>query len=188
MRNRLLQSVILALSLAATSTSAISQQSENKAANPAPTVQSPKHYYKLSFMLRETDEGKVVNQRTFNASAEAIPLQAERHGGADRAMIRAGSRLPIHDAKSSDWIDVGVNLDVSNIVETDSGLQMEVRTEVSSLATENEASPGSTPIIRQVRTSSALVAPIGKTSQVFAVDDPASKHRFQLEVTPTPER
>jgi glutamate-1-semialdehyde aminotransferase len=46
----------------------------------------------------------------------------------------------------------------------------------------------SAPAVRQLKVTGAVLAPIGKPTTVFTADDAASKHRFELEVTPTRAR
>ena len=134
-------------------------------------------------MLRETDEGKLLNQRTFTLNISAEPPHV---GGVPPEWwnVRSGTRVPI--SGSINYLDVGVNLDV-RAEEVPEGLQMQITSEVSSLGTENGAGT-SAPAIRQVKVRSAVQAPIGKPIVVFTADDPASKHRFELEVTPMRER
>lgn len=184
MRTRLIYFATIALLLMATARPAVSQQ-DSAGPKPAAAVQqpAPKHYYKLNFVLRETDEGKVLNQRTFTMDISAEP---PRTSGVppDWWNMRSGTRVPVPDSKKDlNYIDVGVNLDV-RAEEVPDGLQMQITSEISSVGTESGAS-GAAPAIRQVKVRSAALAPVGRPTMVFTADDPASKHRFELEVTPT---
>ena len=185
MRNRLVYFVLIVVLLAATPRRAVSQQESGSKTTAAAQQPAPKHYYKLNFVLRETDEGKVVNQRTFTLNISAEPPHV---GGVPPEWwnMRSGTRVPISGSKDVNYLDVGVNLDV-RAEEVPEGLQMQITSEVSSLGTENGAG-SSAPAIRQVKVRSAVQAPIGKPTVVFTADDPASKHRFELEVTPMRER
>ncbi len=185
MRNRLVYLVLIVVLLAATPRRALSQQESGSKTTAAAQQPAPKHYYKLNFVLRETDEGKVVNQRTFTLNISAEPPHV---GGVPPEWwnVRSGTRVPISGSKDVNYLDVGVNLDV-RAEEVPEGLQMQITSEVSSLGTENGAG-ASAPAIRQVKVRSAVQAPIGKPTVVFTADDPASKHRFELEVTPMRER
>ena len=174
MRNRLIHLATIAVLFAAVPRLAASQESPAK---PAP-VAAPKHYYKLNFVLRETEEGKVLNQRSFNMD---ISAEAPKAGG-DWWSMRAGTRIPVASSKDLTFIDVGVNLDV-RADEVADGLQMQITSEISSAATDSGPA-GSTPAIRQVKVRSAVMAPLSKPTTVFTADDPASKHRFELEITP----
>ncbi len=77
---------------------------------------------------------------------------------------------------------MGVNLDI-RADEGPDGLQMQITSEISSAATDSGPAGGA-PAIRQVKVRSAVMAPLGKPTTVFTADDPSSKHRFELEITP----
>jgi hypothetical protein len=151
---------------------------EGTAAGPA-AAKAPKHFYRLNYVLKESDEGKIVNQRSF-------VMGASTEGSGWRSM-RAGSRLPLAGANPKDvnYIDVGVNID-TRVQDAGDGLAMDVTTEISSAGAENNG--GAPPVIRQVKVRSEALVPIGKPTILFSADDPASRHRFELEVTATPER
>jgi len=183
MRTRLICFAIMITLLAATPRLAFSQQNSAESTTAA-AVRQPvtKHYYKLHFVLRETEEGKVLNQRTFGMDISAEPPQS-RPG--EWWNMRSGMRIPLSGSnpKDTNYIDVGVNLDV-RAEDVPEGLQMQVTSEISSVGTESGTGAGA-PAIRQVKVRSAVLAPVGKPTVVFTADDPASRHRFELEVTPT---
>ncbi len=184
MRNRLLYISSLAVLLAAGAMPALAQQSTNASETASSNQPVNWHYYKLNFVLRETDEGKLVNQRAFTLGAS---LSSSRRGDSDRSSMRAGTRLPFQGEKGTEYLDLGTNLDAYRIMETPEGLEMFVTTEISSVAAEPVTKADQTPI-RQVRANSSVLAPVGKATVVFTADDPVSKHRFALEVTPVRER
>jgi|SRR5271157_1596546 len=140
---------------------------------PAP----PRHFYKLTYVLKEFDEGKVVNQRSFVLTV-ATGERPEWH-------MRAGSRIPIggNDVKS---IDVGVNLDTT-LLDAPDGLLLQTTADISS-AGDGATGSGSAPVIRQIRTIAMATIQPNKPSLLFAIDDPASRHRFELEVTAVPQK
>ncbi len=72
MRTRLICFTIMAVLLVAAPRLSVSQQ-DSTASKAAAQQVVPKHYYKLNFILRETDEGKVLNQRTFGMDISAEP-------------------------------------------------------------------------------------------------------------------
>ena len=187
MRTQLLHFAALAVLLAAPQL-AISQETPAKevadvnAKVSQLTTPVPKHYYKLSFVLRETDEGKVINQRSFTMNIAADAPQTEKPMWWN---LRSGTRVPVADTKGgTTYVDVGVNLDMRAFDVAD-GLQLEVTSEISSAGT---ASVNTAPPIRQVKVRSAIMAAVGKPTVIFAADDPASQHRFELEVTPLREK
>jgi hypothetical protein len=154
------------------------QQNTSPATAGAATHVAPGAYYRLNFLIRELDEGKLVNQRAYTMSVPS-----------DRKVcrLRSGTRIPVPSEKSWTYVDVGINLDVQ-AEEAPEGLQLEVTAEISSGATENSTTTNLPPAIRQVRSQGAVVAPVGKPTIVFTADDPASHHRFELEVTPVREK
>ena len=181
MRNQLAFIASIALLLAAVPKPAVSQQSTTGSAVASVTQPAPKHYYRLSFVLKETNEGQTLNQRNFTLE---ISAEAPQSRPPDWWNIRTGTRIPVSDSTSKEvkYVEVGVNLDVRAEEATD-GLEMQVTSEISSAATEN-SSTGPAPLIRQLKVRAAVMAPLNKPTLIFNADDPASKHRFELEVTP----
>ncbi|HVP53433.1 MAG TPA: hypothetical protein VMU45_00430 [Candidatus Eisenbacteria bacterium] len=156
---------------------AVAQESAPRPAKP------PRHFYKLTYVLKESDEGKVVNQRTFVVTGSTGDVNMiERYA----SRLRAGSRYPVRDEGKTNYIDVGVNLD-TRLEEVAEGLAMDTTAEISSVGGESTTS-GSAPVLRQVRTNAQAVVALNKSFVLFTVDDPASRHQFQLEVTAAPQR
>ncbi len=142
-----------------------------------PKPPAPRHFYKLTYVLKEFDESKMVNQRSFVLMASTGDRYTSR--------MRAGSRFPVRDEGKTNYVDVGVNLD-NRLEDTAEGLALEVNAEISSVGNDSTAS-GSAPIIRQVRTNAYAVVAMNKPVTMFDIDDPASRHRFELEVTAVPQ-
>src|SRR5664279_1471994 len=141
--------------------------------NPNP----PRHFYRLTYVLKELDEGKMVNQRSFALAGST----GERY----TSRMRAGSRFPVREGDKTNYLDVGVNID-NRLEDTPEGLAMDLTAEISSAGTE-AATSGGAPVIRQLKTNvQAAVAP-NKPTLLFTIDDPASHHRFELEVTAVPQ-
>src|SRR5271157_4074952 len=132
---------------------------------------------KLRWFTTLPSEGKVVNQRSFVLTV-ATGERPEWH-------MRAGSRIPIggNDVKS---IDVGVNLDTT-LLDAPDGLLLQTTADISS-AGDGATGSGSAPVIRQIRTIAMATIQPNKPSLLFAIDDPASRHRFELEVTAVPQK
>ena len=166
---------VIALLLPATTV--LAQESAPR--NPKP----PRHFYKLDYVLKESDEAKVVNQRSFVVSGSTGDVNmAARYA----SRLRAGSRFPVRDNEGkTNYIDVGVNID-NQLEEVPEGLAMDVTAEISSVATETANS--NAPVIRQVKTNAQAVVPLNKPYVLFTVDDPSSRHRFELEVTAVPQK
>ena len=138
---------------------------------------APRHFYRLTYVLKESDEGKPVNQRSFVMPASS----GERYW----SRVRAGSRFPVRNGDKTDYVDVGVNID-SHMEETPEGLAMEVAAEISSPATETGS--GGAPFVRSLKTTTQLLAAPNKPATVFVIDDLTSHHRFEMDVTAVPEK
>jgi hypothetical protein len=176
---------------AAVFTAALSSGQEEKAktaeaAEPARQVK----YYRLDFVVKEVEDGKVVNARSYSASWSNAPQ-------APAASIRTGSRVPIQGAGGAvQYVDVGINIDVRRSGIPDPGpaepqggqdqLAMNVSADVSSVAAPLESAMNAPPVVRNNRWSSVVIVPVRKPTVIFSSDDVASKRKMQLEVTATP--
>jgi len=179
-------SLAVLLTLLAGSAVCFAQQKETEETSNAAKPPAMLRYYKLNFVLKETDEGKMINQRSFTLETTASP---SRPMSDDRTSMRAGIRLPVGlgEKGAPIYVDIGINIDAYRVTETPEGLQMAVTAAISSVAAEPAGRGDSIPI-REVRASSNVLAAVGKPTTVFTADDPASKHRFALEVTPSREQ
>ncbi len=133
-------------------------------------------HYKLDFVVKEVDGGKVVNSRAYSmiASTDAS------HGGS----MRTNSVMQVPTpAGGTQRVDVGVNIDCSRVQELADGLAMSLSAEVNSLQQEGT---GTSPVIRRNNWSSGVVVPLGKPTTVFSSEDATSKHLMQLELLATP--
>jgi hypothetical protein len=156
---------------AMTSASAATAQSSPKPGAGATADAPPKHFYRLDYVLRESDSGKVINQRSFTNTGSSGPQMWK---------IRSGTRLPTLRNNEVNYIDVGVNID-SRLQEVGDTLALEVNADITSAA--DNGGTTAPPVLRQARANCETVISVGKPALLFAVDDPASKHRFELEVT-----
>ena len=143
----------------------------------AQTVDTPK-FYKLEFVVKEVEGGKVVNTRSFSTMLGVAPTQ-------ERATIRTGGRLPISNSNGGgvSYLDVGVNLDCSALKELQNDVSLYVTADISSAGQDSASVP---PVIRQNRWSSTVILPAKKPTVIFASDDMTSKRQMQLELTATP--
>lgn len=137
--------------------------------------ESPKAY-QLDFVLKELEDGKVVNSRNYSLMITAIS------GGGS---IRSGDKVPVVTKSGAQtemtYIDVGVNIDCAALQETQGKLSLNVKADISS------AQPESTrPIVRTTRWSSNVVLPLKKSTVLFYSDDASSRRRLQLELTAAP--
>lgn len=149
------------------------------------TVESPAHYYRLTYSVQEVGEtGKVTNSRTY---ATAIAT-----GSGSTASIRTGDKVPVFTERNKgdvQYIDVGVNIDSLRALEVDNKLALSVTAEISSTTktTEPTATTESTglPIIRSNRWSANVLVPTAKPTVIFSSDNLQDKGKVQVELTAT---
>lgn len=138
--------------------------------------------YRLDFVVKELDDAKIINTRTYS-----MLTQSSEDRGRSFGEVKAGSRVPVlttgkDGQNTTQYMDVGVNINAQLYVLENSTLLLIARTEVSSLA---DTQTGANPIVRQMSANTTGEIVIGKSNQLAIVDDPISKHRFEVDVTPT---
>ncbi len=136
------------------------------------------NFYKLDFVIKELDAGKVVNSRNYSSIQGA--------SGKERSSIRTGNRVPVPSGeKGFQFIDVGVSIDFDQLRELPGDrLAVWVVVDISSNAPSETA--GLPPIIRQNKWNSVVMLPVRKATTIFTSDDPTSKRQVQIEMTATP--
>jgi hypothetical protein len=164
---------LLALAMAAGTAFAQSQEAPK-------TSEGPK-FYKLEFVVKEVEGGKVLNARSYSMTVAADAP----------ASIRAGNRVSVHTGGGFQYLDVGVNTDCRNFKEVQRELSLSVTAEISSVPSEPAApaitaAPATAPTVRQNKWSSAAIVPLKKPTLIFSSDDLISKRQMQLELTATP--
>jgi hypothetical protein len=168
-------------------TTALAQESKPEsrpARNDFNWARSP---YRLDYIIKEMDDSKVVNTRTYS-----LVMQSAEERGRSIGEVKTGSRVPISTQTGKDggssiqYLDVGINIQAQLYLLENSSLLLTGNVEISTLASGTEAiGAGGAPIIRQVRSNTTSEVTAGKANQIAALDDPISKHRFVIEVTPT---
>jgi hypothetical protein len=91
-------------------------------------------FYRLDFVMKEMEQGKVVNSRSYSTLVSTDATQ-----GRDRGSIRAGTRIPISTMTPGvegnlQYIDVGVNIDCNGVHLNNGQLVLSVNADVSTLA------------------------------------------------------
>jgi hypothetical protein len=144
---------------------------------PKPAPAPPKHY-RLDFVLKEVDGGKVANTRSYSAIAETNQA----------VQIRVSNMLPLQGAPGQyTFHEVGVYFDCGSAKEVQGQLALFVAAEIStSVAPENPGAPGAPPLIRQNRWRSNVILPLRKPTVLFTSDDLTTKRQMQLELTAIP--
>jgi hypothetical protein len=176
-RTRVCRTLLVATLLCSGLGSAGAQQSENEAKPRPEQAEKPPVAYRLDYSVNELEDGKKMNSRQYTLNLNA----------GDANSIKIGTRIPV-EAKQGEfqYIDLGTNI-WSRVRQQGSELTLEVRADVSSLAT---PSPDQTvhagpPLVRQVQINGSTIVVPGKSMVLGVVDDPYSKRQFQLEVTVT---
>jgi len=140
--------------------------------------------YRLEYLIKEMDDGKVINTRTY-----LLMLQSAGDRGI-RGELKTGTRVPIRMTVPKEgeseiqYLDVGINISAQLQVVEGSGLVLVGQVEISTLAGDLGGG-GAPPLIRQVRSNTTSEVTPDKVNQIAVLDDPISKHRFEIDVTPT---
>jgi hypothetical protein len=144
----------------------------------ASAAEAEASFFRLDFVVKEVDEGRVVNARNYSAVISTSRL------GAFPQSVRTGSKVPVNASGSPyTYIDVGVNFDCNRVVLNGNQLAFDLTADLSSFA---EGSKDGAPVIRQNRWQSMVTIPLRKPTMVFSSDDLTSKRKTQVELTATP--
>ena len=137
-------------------------------------------YYRLDFVVKELESGKVINARSYSTTTVST-------GGPRGSVIRSGNKVPVSTGGagpgSLTYLDIGVNIDCRAEREIQDQLALSVSAEIGSLATEQPSNP---PLIRQTKWESDVIVPLRKPTTIFSSDDPTTKRQMQLELTAIP--
>lgn len=144
----------------------------------------PSKFYKLDFVVKEVEGGKVLNARAYSMTVSEDKLN-------NNSQIRAGSKVPYStnaDGSQYSYLDLGVSIDCYHVTEMRDTMSLVITADVSSIV--QEAAPTSAvmrqPVIRQNRWNSGVVVPLKKPTVVFSSDDLTTKRQMQVELTATP--
>ncbi len=139
--------------------------------------------YRVDLKLNELEKGKTVNTRSY---VMVMAKNKNQHTAVGR--IRVGSRVP-YATKASEfqYQDVGMNIDCNLTPLDGDHVQADLTVDSMGLAGERETvSPtNANPVFRTLRWSGTPAVVLGKPTVVSEVDDVASDHRYQIEMTVT---
>jgi hypothetical protein len=144
----------------------------------------PQKFFHLDFVVKEVDEGKVINSRSYSM----ITSSSERYGPPS---VRTGSKVPMQKGGADGgitFLDVGVSFDCRFEGQVGNSLLLHVGADISSIAagSENSSSSLLPPVIRQNRWSSSVIVPLAKPTIIYSSDDITSKRKLEIEVMATP--
>jgi hypothetical protein len=143
-------------------------------------------YYRLDFVVREVEAGKVINTRSFS-----MTISTEKN--APPSLTRSNGKVPVPTNPPSTnppvqtqftYVDVGVNIDCHAAREISDRLALNVAADINGGGTSDKGLGA--PLIRSTRWSSNVIVPLRKPTVIFSSDDAASKIQTQLELTATP--
>jgi len=140
-------------------------------------------FYRLDFTWREMDDAKVINTRSYS-----LWLQT----GDKPASVRAGSQVPVVSGGTADkptsvsYTNTGINISCY-IKEIDNAPVLTMDGSISSLvpAEKSQDTKPIPPAFMTININAVVSLSPGKAMTISSVDDPGSKHRFQLDVTAT---
>ena len=99
-----------------------------------PTESESKRFYQLSFVVRELENERLINSRSY--------LIILRGGGGGQGLIRAGEKVPFASTSgaSTQWqqIDVGVGIDCRRLEEVGDRLSLNLTAEISNVTESHE--------------------------------------------------
>jgi hypothetical protein len=145
--------------------------------NPHPTV------YRLEYTITEMEGTKKLSSRTYTLQAEDGKSAAMRVG--TRIPVATGSPSLTEGAVSYNYMDVGVNLDVTASVMDATNLRLKTNIEISSVIAPATPAGGTRqppPATRQTRDSSTTVIPLDKLVTLTTQDDPSYNTTTQVQV------
>lgn len=152
------------------------------AAANATASEPAEHYYKLDFVVQEVGaNGKPVNSRSYSETVVADQPHPEA------SIIRTGARVPVATGVGTqfNYLDAGVNIQVSNAHAVGRQLSIHVNADVNSLVFADSSAEKGQPVIRQNSWIGPVLLQPGKTKVAFSSDVTESKGSMQLAVTAT---
>lgn len=134
-------------------------------------------FFRLDFVVKELDDNKVVNAKSYSTVASTDEKLA--------ANIRMANKVPYQSGGGFQYADVGVNIDCKRTVELNGQLVLTLAAEVSSLQDGALGATPTLPVVRMNRWNATVIIPVGKATTLFSSDDLNSKRKMQLELTAT---
>ena len=179
---------LIAAVLTLTATVAFTQDSAKEPADTHKAEKSsqagPLGAYKLDFVLRELQDGKIVNTRNYMMILENAPNSWSE--------VKIGSRVPVTTGSNpSAWqyLDVGTNVNCriwAGIQRPLVSLNCTVETSSFSLPEQKSTTGASgAPVINQIKSNIQAVVTEGKQRVISTIDDPSSTRRYEIALTAT---
>lgn len=133
----------------------------------------PGNFYRLDFVIREMDGNKPIDTRNYSMWVQS----------GDKETMAAGSEVPYKGATNGiAYRSIGVSI-MCTLKEANGSPQLELRLNISdALPPEEEFG---TPVFRNITLNSKALVALGKPTTVGIVEDPGSRHRYEVNVNAT---
>ena len=150
---------------------------------PPEKVESPIHYYRLDFAVKDMQDGKVLDTRNY------FVYISDRSKNGRPTSIRAGSKVGVSEGGGVNRYDLGVSIDCGYRAATKESLSLDIGVDISTMLPYADADLryANMPILRQNRWGSEVVVGLRSPTTIFSSDDVASKRKLQIELTATPK-
>jgi hypothetical protein len=135
----------------------------------------PETFYRLDFAIREMDGEKLVDTRNYSLWVRAGHAES----------MKAGSEVPYSNSQgNTSYRSTGVSI-ACTLKDTEGSPWLSVNIDISGLAPAEKGAAPSAPIFRSTSVGAETLLTFGKSTTISSVDDPATKRRFQVDVTAT---
>ena len=142
----------------------------------AQETSKPVAAYRLSLSLHELEDGKKINTRQYAMNLVAGVVYQD---------LKIGTRVPIELKQGEmQYLDIGTSIS-ARLVEAGGALQLDVRADLSNIASPEHQPPATMPLLRQLRINGSTVVTSDRPVVIGSVEDPNSKREYQLEVATT---
>jgi hypothetical protein len=149
---------------------------------PAKHDESPDRYYRLDFVVKDVQDGKLLDSRNYFAF-----ISNSTRGGRPTTSVRAESKVTLRAGSDYREFDLGTGIDCGYRADTKDTLGLNVNVDVTSLVPgEDKSVTNPIPIVRKNRWQSDLSVTLRKPTTIFSSDDVSSKRKLQIELTATP--
>ena len=144
----------------------------------AKTKAAPAEFYKLDFVLRELEDGKVVSLRNYSLMARSGDWQQLRVG---TSAPTTAERKQLDNAEA-----IGLSVDCRIVPNSDGTAVLVTKADITSIANyASQYAANAVQPVHHVQMNTSAPVTLGKPSVLSGVDELNSKHRFELVVTVT---
>jgi hypothetical protein len=149
---------------------------------PDELASQPEIFYRLDFVIREMDGEKPVDTRNYSLWVQSGV--SENMTAGSEVPYPAGSFSTTGSAttKNIQYRSIGVSIDCM-VKEGKDSPQLDLKLNISDALPPEKDSD--TPAFRNITLDSKALLTLGKPTTVSVVEDPGSRHRYQVEVTAT---